>query len=365
MAHHRVGLRGSAAARPPAAGHRPSSPSTGRRGRRPRRRSLGATHARLAVTDLAGAPLSERAYDTDIARPPEQILVWVNERFTDAAERGGQDAARTSRHRRRRARRRSPSRARRCAPPMMPGWDGSRSRTGSPSTTTRRCSSTTTSTSWRWVSTGPTGAMRAPALREGRHGHRLRDHLGQPHPPRRAGRGRGHRPRAARAGTRTCVCRCGNLGCLEAVAGGRALARAARERRAGGQDARATSCGLVRERRARARRRPCATPAAPSARCSPSASTSSTRGDRDRRRRSVGGRTSSCSRACARSSFGRSLPMATRDLRIGHSQLGDRAGVIGAAIMVIEHVLAPADRRPDRPGRVMSAPARTAASPAV
>ena len=40
-------------------------------------------------------------------------------------------------------------------------------------------------------------------------------------------------------------------------------------------------------------------------------------------------------------SFGRSLPMATRDLRMGCSQLGDRAGVIGAAIMVIEHVLAP------------------------
>ena len=39
--------------------------------------------------------------------------------------------------------------------------------------------------------------------------------------------------------------------------------------------------------------------------------------------------------------FGRSLPMATRDLRMGCSQLGDRAGVIGAAIMVIEHVLAP------------------------
>jgi predicted NBD/HSP70 family sugar kinase len=40
-------------------------------------------------------------------------------------------------------------------------------------------------------------------------------------------------------------------------------------------------------------------------------------------------------------SFGRSLPMATRDLKMGCSQLGDRAGVIGAAIMVIEHVLAP------------------------
>jgi len=39
--------------------------------------------------------------------------------------------------------------------------------------------------------------------------------------------------------------------------------------------------------------------------------------------------------------FGRSLPLATRDLRIVPSRLGDRAGVIGAATMVTEHVLSP------------------------
>ena len=39
--------------------------------------------------------------------------------------------------------------------------------------------------------------------------------------------------------------------------------------------------------------------------------------------------------------FSRSLPLATRDLRIVPCRLGDRAGVIGAAIMAIEHVLAP------------------------
>ncbi len=38
----------------------------------------------------------------------------------------------------------------------------------------------------------------------------------------------------------------------------------------------------------------------------------------------------------------RSLPLATRDLRIVTSQLGDRAGVTGAAIMVVEHIFAPA-----------------------
>jgi predicted NBD/HSP70 family sugar kinase len=40
--------------------------------------------------------------------------------------------------------------------------------------------------------------------------------------------------------------------------------------------------------------------------------------------------------------FQRSLPLATEDLRVVPSGLGDRAGVVGAAVMVIEHVLSPA-----------------------
>ena len=39
--------------------------------------------------------------------------------------------------------------------------------------------------------------------------------------------------------------------------------------------------------------------------------------------------------------YRRSLPLATRSLRIVRSELDDRAGVTGAAVMVIEHVLAP------------------------
>ena len=39
--------------------------------------------------------------------------------------------------------------------------------------------------------------------------------------------------------------------------------------------------------------------------------------------------------------FQRSLPLATGDLRIVPSRLGGRAGAIGAAIMVIEHILDP------------------------
>ncbi len=39
--------------------------------------------------------------------------------------------------------------------------------------------------------------------------------------------------------------------------------------------------------------------------------------------------------------FQRSLPLATEELRVVAERLGDRAGIVGAAIMVIEHVLAP------------------------
>ena len=49
----------------------------------------------------------------------------------------------------------------------------------------------------------------------------------------------------------------------------------------------------------------------------------------------------------------RSLPMATRHLSMTVGKLGARAGVIGCAVMVIEHVLAPEniDREVHRHGR--------------
>ena len=40
--------------------------------------------------------------------------------------------------------------------------------------------------------------------------------------------------------------------------------------------------------------------------------------------------------------FQRSLPLATRNLRVVPTALGDRAGITGAAIMVVEEILAPA-----------------------
>ena len=39
--------------------------------------------------------------------------------------------------------------------------------------------------------------------------------------------------------------------------------------------------------------------------------------------------------------YQRSLPLATRHLQLVPSELGDRAGIFGAAMMVAEHVLRP------------------------
>src|SRR5215203_6755204 len=44
---------------------------------------LGATHARVAVSDLIGTPLAERAGDLDIGLGPDRVLDWVDRRFAE------------------------------------------------------------------------------------------------------------------------------------------------------------------------------------------------------------------------------------------------------------------------------------------
>ena len=140
------------------------------------------------------------------------------------------------------------------------------------------------------------------------------------------------------AGHDDVLCRCGNIGCLEAVAGGRALA------------AHLTALGLPAEtsrdvvRHVRAGE-PLAIQAIREAGrhlgevlaeginfFNPGAIV-------------IGGDLSEAHQQLLAGVreviFQRSLPLATGDLRIVPSRLGDRAGAIGAAIMVIEHVLAP------------------------
>jgi predicted NBD/HSP70 family sugar kinase len=140
------------------------------------------------------------------------------------------------------------------------------------------------------------------------------------------------------SGEEDVVCRCGNVGCLEAVAGGRALAERLTEAgveaersqdvvelvRAG--DPLATR--LVRE----AGRHLGEVLAASVNFFNPRVIVIG--GD-------LGGAHEQLLAGIREVTFQRSLPLATGALRIVPSELGDRAGVIGAAVLVIEHVLAP------------------------
>jgi predicted NBD/HSP70 family sugar kinase len=299
---------------------------------------LGATHSRLAVSDLAGAPLAERAYDTDVARDPDVVLGWVHTRFQHLLSVVGR-----GQHEVRGIGIGVPapvafSRGEPVAPPMMPGWDGF----SIPGWFSRHYDAPVLVdndvnimalgehwTHWRdcehllYVKIGTgigCGIVTDRRIHRGAQG---------------AAGDIGH---VRLAGHDAVVCRCGNVGCLEAVAGGRALAA---HLSANGLEAE-TSRDVVRLVRAG---EPVAIAAVRDAgrylgevlaECinffNPGAIV-------------IGGDISEAHQQLLAGvrevAFGRSLPMATRDLRMGCSQLGDRAGVIGAAIMVIEHVLAP------------------------
>src|SRR5262245_17832129 len=85
---------------------------------------LGATHSRLAVSDLAGAPLTELALDMDIGDGPDRVLTSVDERFAELLREAGKTAGDV----------RgigigvpgpvSFVEGKPVNPPIMPGWDG-------------------------------------------------------------------------------------------------------------------------------------------------------------------------------------------------------------------------------------------------
>src|SRR6201991_982057 len=271
---------------------------------------LGATHSRLVVSDLAGAPLAE------ISRASADVRgIGVGVPGPVAFSRGEP-----------------------VAPPIMPGWDGF----SIPD----------------WFSTH----YDAPVLVDndvnimalGEHWTHWRDieHLLYVKIGTGIGCGivagrRIHRGAQGAAGDighvrlsghDDVICRCGNIGCLEAVAGGRALASNLTALGLAAESSRDV-VGLVRAGE------PQAIQAVRDAgrylgevlaECinffNPGAIV-------------IGGDISEAHQPLLAGVreviFQRSLPLATGDLRIVPSRLGDRAGAIGAAIMVIEHVLAP------------------------
>ena len=229
---------------------------------------LGATHARIAVSDLAGTPLAETTADQDIALGPEEVLGWTSERFAELLQQSGHTAARGARHRHRRA---GPGRVLH-RPAGQPADHARLGRLLDPRLVRRSLRRTAGARRQRREHHGPRRALdplarhRAPAARQGRHGHRLRHRRRRTDPPRRARRGRRHRPHPRHRRGRRLHMRQRRLpgGRGRRPGAGQAVGRRGRRRR---QQPRRRAAGARRRRRPRCAW--CATPAARSARCSP------------------------------------------------------------------------------------------------
>jgi predicted NBD/HSP70 family sugar kinase len=298
---------------------------------------LGATHSHLAVSDLAGSPLAEVVADKDIGLGPEKVLEWVNREFksllketgrTDANVRGigigvpGPVAFSTGQP---------------VNPPIMPGWDGFSipgwfaSRFDAPVLVDNDVNIMalgehfTTFPDTENLLMIKVGTGIGCGIVAGGHIHRG---------TQGAAGDIGH---IRVSGHDEVICHCGNIGCLEAVAGGHALAEALTEAGTKAVNSRDV-VDLVR-----------------------GGNSSAVRMVREAGR-SLGEVLAGCVNffnpevvviggdmaevheqllaGVREVTFQRSLPLATRDLRTLPSELGDRAGIIGAAILVIEHVLA-------------------------
>jgi len=298
---------------------------------------LGATHSRLAVCDLGGTSLAEEVEELAIADGPETVLATVHRRFEALLEGAGRAAAEV-----RGIGVGVPGpvafdRGEPANPPIMPGWDGFSipgwfaERYDAPVLVDNDVNIMALgehSTSWRdsrhllFIKVG-TG-IGCGIVVDGRIHHGAKGAAGDIGHIRLAGW--------------EVTCRCGNVGCLEAVSGGGAIARRLAEQ---GVEAR-TSRDVVRLVRG--------------------GSGPATQLVREAGRNlgevlagcvnffnpeviviggDVGGSSQQLLAGVREVIFQRSLPLATEELRVVPSALGDRAGVVGAANMAIEHVLSP------------------------
>ncbi|MFE1442788.1 ROK family protein [Streptomyces sp. NPDC058739] len=299
---------------------------------------LGATHARLAVTDLATRVLAERGQDMAITQGPERVLEWLVTEFESLLAEAGHTLADVCgigiglpgpvEH----------STGRPVNPPIMPGWDGFdvpgwlEPRLGAPVLVDNDVNIMALGEHW---AVGPEVA------------HQLFVKVG-------TGIGCGiitehrlHRGAQGAAGDIGHIqvttapdraCRCGNTGCLEAVAGGAALAeqlRAVGEDTADGRDV----VALVRAGN------PAAIQMIRQAGRNIGDVLASLVNFFNPGTIVIGGDLSDAGEhllaGVRELIYSRSLPLATQHLTVRVRQLGDRAGVIGASVMVIEHVLSP------------------------
>lgn len=299
---------------------------------------IGATHARLGVTDLAGRILADARDDIDIAAGPDVVLGWICEtgralvdqagyRMTDLLG-VGVGLPGPVEH----------STGRPVNPPIMPGWDGYDVQ----GYVTERLG----------VVTLVDNDVNVMALGEHFSHWSDADHLLFVKVATGIGsglisEGRLHRGAQGAAGDlghiavphgREVVCRCGNTGCLEAVASGAAIAEALSAEGLeahGSLDVVALARGGSVEALGRIRQagRDIGEVLASAVNLfNPSIIV-------------VGGSLSQAGEhliaGVREVVYQRSLPLATAHLRIAQSRTGESAGVVGAAVMVIDRVLAP------------------------
>jgi predicted NBD/HSP70 family sugar kinase len=275
---------------------------------------IGYARTRVAVCDLGGAPRAERLIGGGVEGPPQRLLERVRAHFDELLEAAAVDAAAV----------------RGVGVGLAPGWDA------------------VPLDDWPYeVPTLVESQVNTMALGEHRSHWREVEHLlfvergdtvrGGIVTGRRIHRGAhgsaGDIAHVRLPGHDDVVCRCGNTGCLEAVAGAGALA--ARLGVAGAAEV-VELVHAGEPHAVQAVREAGGALGAVLALCinffNPGAIV-------------VGGAMAEAHQqllvGVREVAFARSLPMATRDLRMCRSRLGDRAGLIGAATMVADHVLAP------------------------
>ena len=237
---------------------------------------LGATHARVAVSDLAGTPLAERAADLDIALGPGARPRVDRRALRGAARGGGPLARRRARHRGRRA---GPGRVRQRAA-GQPADHARLGRLPDPGVVRRplpRAGARRQRRQHHGPRRAPDALARdgAPAPDQGRHRDRLRHRRRRAHPPRRPRRGRRHRAHPGRRAARTSSAAAGTSAAWRRSPAARpsrtGSRRRARTRRAAATSSASSGAAIP------ARSAWSATQVGRSARCSPAPSTSSTR----------------------------------------------------------------------------------------
>ena len=299
---------------------------------------LGATHARVAVTDLAGTTLAERAGDLDIALGPAEVLKWVSARFHELLDqtahapvdvRGigigvpGPVEFDTGRP---------------VNPPIMPGWDGFdipgwfADRYGAPVLVDNDVNIMARGEHWvHW--------RRTPHLLLVKVGTGIGCGIVADGHIHRGARGAAGDIGHIRATGEDVICACGNIGCLEAVAGGHALATRLAASGVDAQNSRDV-VRLVHEGNVKA------TQMVRAAGRTLGEVLAGTVNFFNPAVIVIGGDIAEAHAqllaGVREGIFSRSLPLATRDLRVVPCRLGDRAGITGAAITAIEQVLAPA-----------------------